>query len=216
MYKNMLLEERMARVDLEQRIEAQGGVVPSPPPAQVAQGSGAGGGGSSGPGVRLMGGIRRLQRTNSWGRKGSPGGAKLVESTAGSGSKQNQGPGGAASFFKGVRSGINTLATDLADGVLGTDPSVASSTTPSQQGSASRSGPASASGPVAYPGMAPVVTPDSSGSVGTTPTPGPPPPPPPPRQMQARLLSASAPAQTSAGDVDGATDAERDAGGPET
>ncbi|KAJ1623316.1 hypothetical protein T492DRAFT_299906 [Pavlovales sp. CCMP2436] len=123
MFKTMLLDERMARVELEQRIEANGGVVPPPPPSSLAMESAASAGQVAGASNRLLGGIRRLQRKDSWGRKaGSP-------SPPGGPVRHNEGdrgkPNAATSFLKGMTSGLGALANDLADAALGTDPALA-------------------------------------------------------------------------------------------
>jgi len=143
MYKNMLLEERMARVELEQKMEASGVGLPPPSAAgNTPSSAGTGGaqgtspaelaGGAVGASKKLMGGIRRLQRKNSWGRQASG-------TTPGSAASSEGGrPPSATAFLKGVTSGFSALANDLADAALGTDPAVAAaanaSTSPSRTG----------------------------------------------------------------------------------
>lgn len=125
-YKGMLLEERMARVELEQRIEANGGVVPTPPlPPPHADGALSSAGAVVGASSKLLGGIRRLGPKDSWGRARAsasplPGGAVRSATEAHSGGKK-----AASAFFKGVAGGLGALANDLADAALGTDPTLA-------------------------------------------------------------------------------------------
>lgn len=183
-YKGMLLEERLARVELEQRIEAAGGVVPSPAPSALGAeggGGGAGGGGSGGPtgaSSRLIGGIRRLQRKDSWGRKtagASPAPSPRLGTDGQPAAKRG------ASFLKGVAGNLGALASDLADAALGSDAGSAGS----QGGSGGRG--ARMSGGALTPGSdergGPLASPPSTSMLSASSLPGPPPrsplPPPP-------------------------------------
>lgn len=149
MYKNMLLEERMARVELEQRIEAGGGTTVFSPSAAAVE-SATGAGSAVGASSRLMGGIRRMQRNNSWGKVGK--GASPAGRADGQGGAPNPG-----TFLKGVAGNVAAIANDLADAALGTDPAVAAAANAEARASA-------AAGKPPLPATPPRATPDTDGS----------------------------------------------------